>query len=89
MNYRLVNHVIGRDELETVTYGIAETITRNAPLAVRVLKQQFRLLLHGQVLSTEVFESIEGMRRIVYDSYDYEEGIQAFKEKRKPKFSGQ
>jgi len=55
---------------------------------VRVLKRQFRLLLSGQVLASETFESIQGMRREVYDSTDYEEGIQAFKEKRQPTFKG-
>jgi methylmalonyl-CoA decarboxylase len=84
----MVNHVVPRDELEAATYGIAETISRNAPLAVQVLKQQFRLLLRGQTLSTETFEQIQGMRRTVYDSEDYQEGIRAFKEKRKPNFQG-
>jgi len=84
----MVNHVVLRDDLETVTYGVAETITRNAPLAVRVLKQQFQHLLRGQTLSIETFEQIQGMRRMVYDSQDYQEGIQAFKEKRKPDFQG-
>ena len=52
------------------------------------LKQQFQHLLRGQTLSTETFEQIQGMRRMVYDSQDYHEGIQAFKEKRKPDFQG-
>ena len=84
----MVNHVVPRDDLEAVTYDVAETITRNSPLAVRVLKQQFQHLLRGQTLSTETFEQIQGMRRMVYDSQDYHEGIQAFKEKRKPDFQG-
>ena len=84
----MVNQVVPRDDLEAVTYGVAETITQNAPLAVRVLKQQFQHLLRGQTLSTETFEQIQGMRRMVYDSQDYHEGIQAFKEKRKPDFQG-
>jgi methylmalonyl-CoA decarboxylase len=85
---RMVNQVVPCDDLEAVTYGVAETITQNAPLAVRVLKQQFQHLLRGQTLSTETFEQIQGMRRMVYDSQDYHEGIQAFKEKRKPDFQG-
>jgi methylmalonyl-CoA decarboxylase len=87
-NCGMVNHVVPTDELEARTLHIARAIAHNAPLAVRVLKRQFRLLLGGQVLSPETFESIQGMRREVYDSTDYEEGIQAFKEKRPPVFKG-
>ncbi len=87
-NCRMVNHVVPAEELEAHTLRIAQAIAQNAPLAVRVLKRQFRLLLSGQVLTSETFENIQGMRREVYDSTDYEEGIQAFKEKRLPVFKG-
>ncbi len=87
-NCGMVNHIIPADNLEAYTMRIARAIAQNAPLAVRVLKRQFRLLLSGQVLASESFESIQGMRREVYDSADYEEGINAFKEKRPPAFKG-
>ncbi|MGD0586893.1 MAG: methylmalonyl-CoA decarboxylase, partial [Oryzomonas sp.] len=35
------------------------------------------------------FERIQGLRRKVYDSYDYLEGKNAFNEKRKPNFRGE
>jgi len=84
----MINHVVPNDELEAKAFGIARAITENSPLAVQVLKRQFRLLLGGEMLSAEVFECIQGMRREVYDSNDYKEGVRAFREKRKPQFTG-
>lgn len=88
-NCRVVNHIVPAAELEAYTLRIAQGIAQNAPLAIRVLKRQFRLLLSGEVLAAETFENIQGMRRTVYSSADYVEGIQAFKEKRAPIFRGQ
>lgn len=84
----MVNHAVPKEELEPLTRRIAEAIAQNAPLAVRVLKRQFRLLLKGQMLSSETFEQIQGLRRVVYDSEDYEEGLRSFREKREPDFKG-
>jgi methylmalonyl-CoA decarboxylase len=84
----MVNHVVPIDELETVTYGIARDIAANAPLAVSVMKEQLRILEGAHPVSPEGFERLQGLRRVVYDSHDYIEGLRAFKEKRKPVFEG-
>jgi len=38
-------------------------------------------------MSPHGFERVQGLRRVIYDSHDYREGICAFKEKRSPVFA--
>ncbi len=87
-NVGIINHLVPPEELERFTRDIAIKISTNAPLAIRALKEEFRLLTKGHSLDSESFEKIQAIRRLVYDSEDYKEGIQAFFEKRPPQFRG-
>jgi methylmalonyl-CoA decarboxylase len=85
----LVNHVVPLDQLEAKTFELAREISANSPMVIALLKEELRVLSAAQPLVPETFERIQGMRRAIYDSQDYQEGIRAFFEKRPPVFRGE
>lgn len=84
----ILNHLVPTDEIEAFTLDIAKAIARNSPLAIAVIKEQLRMLTNAAPLHPETFERLQGLRRRVYDSGDYKEGIAAFLERRTPHFQG-
>jgi methylmalonyl-CoA decarboxylase len=89
LNVGILNHLVPAAELGAFTFALAGKIQKNSPLAIRSFKRQFRLLSSGLPLPAETFEMIQSIRREVYDSKDYTEGILAFHEKRPPVFRGE
>jgi methylmalonyl-CoA decarboxylase len=83
-----VNHVVPVARLEAATAELAAFITRNSPLAIALLKEQLHVLSSATPLTPEGFERIQALRRGIYDSVDYQEGIRSFFEKRAPVFQG-
>jgi len=73
--------MVAIEELEPFTYELARNIAENAPLSVSVMKEQLRMLAGAHPMSRRRFERVQGLRRVVYDSEDYAEGIKAFQGK--------
>jgi len=87
LNFGLVNRLVPQEELESTTYQIAKTICSRSAQSNMVFKEQARILLEASALSPETFEHIQQLRRDVYYGKDYNEGVEAFLEKRKPVFT--
>ncbi len=84
----MINYAVEKKDLESTVQALVEHIMRNAPLSIAVIKEQIRLLESAHSITPRMFERIQGLRREVYDSKDYNEGLRAFLEKRAPTFTG-
>ena len=85
--YGLVEHVVPAEELEEKTLEIAKQIAANGPIAVRLAKEAITNgmqvdLQTGLQMEKQAYEG-------VIHTKDRLEGLQAFREKRKPIYKGE
>jgi methylglutaconyl-CoA hydratase len=83
----LVERVVAPDELEQTAAALAGQIAAAAPLAVRAVKR----VLDGatDLPIAEALRYAETLRRPLDATRDYTEGLAAFAERRKPRFTGE
>lgn len=88
LNLGIINYIQPAAEIDAFVQAMCARIGANSPLSIAVMKEELRLLSSAHSISPELFEKMQGARRVVYDSDDYQEGLDAFRGKRKPVFSG-
>lgn len=79
----IFNEVVEPERLEARTLELAEQIAANAPLTVRSVKEGVRRLM-----TRARIEDAEDLVQMAYQSEDFKEGIDAFLNKRAPRWQG-
>ena len=89
LDWGLVNSVHPDDELDDAALALATEIAGNAPLSLAGNKRVIRELIAVESrLDPEVERELVELRRSCFLSEDFREGVQAFAEKRPPRWQG-
>jgi enoyl-CoA hydratase len=81
-----VNHVVPGTELLAFTLALAQKIAANAPLTVRAARDM--VYLTQEMGLSAALRTADQLFEPVYRSKDAQEGLRAFREKRKPQWQG-
>ena len=85
----LVNELVGDGEIESAALELAAEVAANAPLSMKGNKHAIELLAENPVLTEQQERALVALRESCFSSSDFREGIHAFAEKRKPRWTGQ
>ena len=79
----IVNEIVPAEELEARTMALAEQIASHAPITIQVTKEAIRRILESRRVAAH-----DDLVVKAYMSSDFAEGVRAFLDKRKPRWTG-
>ncbi|MBX3509859.1 MAG: crotonase/enoyl-CoA hydratase family protein [Hyphomonadaceae bacterium] len=82
----LVSRVVPDDQLMAAAHAVAERIAVNPPRSVRLAKRLLREAQHSRL--ADVLELSAAFQALAHETADHKEAVDAFTEKRAPKFTG-
>ncbi len=82
----LVSRVVAHDRLMEEARGLAERIATNPPRAIRLAKRLLREGQHGRL--ADVLQLSAAFQALAHETADHHEALDAFFEKRPPRFTG-
>ncbi len=85
----LVHEVVEDDGFEAAAVELAAEVAANAPISTRGNKRAIEILRQNPVLSEQQEAGLIALRESCFASEDLREGVEAFAEKRKPRWKGQ
>mgnify|MGYP001205247628 CR=1 FL=1 len=86
MELGFINYIVKDEYLEEKTYEFANKLGSRAPLAIRFIKKMVNESQNMTLDNTLKHEA--SLQALLVQTEDCKEGIAAFKEKRKPNFTG-